>query len=131
MASTDRSQKDGYPKNVDTGSTLTDEQSTNRTTLRSRFAAGNVISASDFNTMRTVLNAFQRHYHRYDDYIAIHTYGNNGGTNGPYDRDTSLVPGYTDPGSVTAGTTALASHYTNLASGANVLQSHNHTIDDN
>jgi hypothetical protein len=122
-------QQTGYPKNIDTGNELVNEQSTIRSNLRSRFVSGNLIQASDFNDLRTLMNAFQRHYHRYTDIISLKTYGNTGGTSSR-DVDTSLLTGYTDPGTVSSGSTITASYINGHVSAVNVLRSHNHAIDD-
>lgn len=122
-------QQAGFPKNVDTGNELSVEQSAIRSSLRSRFVAGNVIQASDFNNLRTLMNAFQRHYHRYTDIISLKTYGNTGGTSSR-DVDTSLLGGYSDPGTVSSGSTVTASYINGHVNAVNALRSHNHAIDD-
>ena len=122
-------QQAGYPKNNDSGNELVNEQSTIRSNLRSRFVAGNLIQASDLNDLRTLMNAFQRHYHRYTDITSLKTYGNTGGTSSR-DTDTSLLGGYTDPGTAASGSTVTASYINGHVSAINALQSHNHAIDD-
>lgn len=129
MAQAERSQQTGYPKNNDTGNALSAEQSTIRSNLRTRFAVNNTVLADDVNNLRTLMNAFQRHYHRYTDYDRIQTYGNNGST-GSRDVDTSILTGYSDPGTVSAGDTISASYINGHVNAVNVLRSHSHAIDD-
>lgn len=129
MAQSERSQQAGYPKNNDTGNELSTEQSSIRSNLRSRFAVNNTVLADDVNNLRTLMNAFQRHYHRYTDYDRIQTYGNNGST-GSRDVDTSILGGYSDPGTVSVGTVISASYINGHVNAANALRSHNHAIDD-
>jgi hypothetical protein len=129
MAQSERSQQAGYPKNNDTGNELSTEQSSIRSSLRSRFAVNNTVLADDVNNLRTLMNAFQRHYHRYTDYDRIQTYGNNGST-GSRNVDTSILTGYSDPGTVSAGDTISASYINGHVNAANTLRNHNHAIDD-
>lgn len=129
MAQSERSQQGGYPKNNDTGNELSTEQSGIRSSLRARFVTNNTVLASDVNNLRTLLNAFQRHYHRYTDYDRIQTYGNNGST-GSRDVDTSILGGYSDPGTVSAGDVITTSYVNGHVNAANALRNHNHAIDD-
>lgn len=123
-------QQAGYPRNYDSGSELSAEQSTIRSNLRSRFVAGNVIQASDINDLRTLMNAFQRHYHRYTDYQNIKTYGNNGVGTTARDVDTSILGGYADPGGVSVSNPITASYINGHVNAVNALRSHYHDIDD-
>jgi len=131
MASDNRSPTES-PRNVDTGSYLSAEQAGLRSSLRSRFTAGNVITANDINNLRTLFNAFSRHYHNYSDYGAIATYGNNGPrTQGPVSRNTDTgTSGYGDPGGVGSGSTITAGTINGFVNAVNALRSHNHSIED-
>lgn len=131
MASDNRTQNES-PRNVDTGNYLSDEQSALRASLRSRFTAGNVITADDINNLRTVLNAFSRHYHNFSDYGAIATYGNNGPrTQGPVSRNTDTgTSGYGDPGGVTGGNSITTGTINGFVNSVNALRSHYHSIED-
>ena len=129
MAQSERGQQGGYPKNNDTGAELSSEQSGIRSSLRSRFVTNNTVLADDVNNLRTLLNAFQRHYHRYTDFDRIQTFGNNGST-GSRNVDTSILGGYSDPGTVAAGNVITTSYINGHVNAANALRNHNHAIDD-
>jgi hypothetical protein len=75
------------------------------------------------------MNAFQYHYHRYTDYNAIQTYGNNGYTT-VRDVDTYQLGGYADPGGISTSDTITASYINGHVNAANAIRSHYHDIDD-
>lgn len=100
--------------------------------LRAVIAANQIITASNINSLSTLLNNAMAHYHTYDDAYQLATFGNNGDRNNYYvDKNTAapaLRPG--DLGGVVAGTDITATHHNSLRNAAEFLRSHYHQIDD-
>jgi len=62
------------------------------TTLRNNIAVGNTINASDINSLINLTNAWQGHFHTYDDAYQLATYGNNGDRGNYYeDKNTGAI----------------------------------------
>jgi len=100
--------------------------------LRNVIAAGQDISATNINTLSSLLNNSLAHYHTYDDAYQLATFGNNGDRNNYYEsKDTNppaLRPG--NLGNVTAGTDITASHHNTMKDAATFLRTHYHSIND-
>jgi hypothetical protein len=101
-------------------------------TLRNAIQAGNTVRASDLNSIATLINNMNGHYHTYDDAYQLATYGNNGDRNNYYrDVNTSGPDAATSaPTNTTANTAISASRHNELRDAINQIRSHYHTVDD-
>lgn len=109
--------------------------------LRSRFASGNTILASDVNELNSIYIYFNDHYHQTADY-AFEAYGNTAPTGTFYDtnpEDTGRMidaRGYRGsvddggPGGVSAGDTVTAAYHAGLKAMFEGANGHYHDIDD-
>ena len=119
--------------------------STTVNTLKISMAAGNKIYASDVNSLISLYNTMNSHYHRYDDAYQLPTYGtgygdNPGGalsgagtwdrTNYYEDKDTSVPVSGASIGGISVGNTITASKHNEIATQSRNLSSHYHTIND-
>ncbi len=101
--------------------------------LRAAIASGQTIYANDLNRIGTLINNMNGHYHTYDDYWQIPTFGNNGDrtTYGPEDKNTNSIDAViTAPTNTASDTTITASRHNELKDSINVLAYHFHGIDD-
>jgi hypothetical protein len=101
--------------------------------LRAAIASGQTIYANDLNRIGTLINNMNGHYHTYDDYWQIATFGNNGDrtTYGPQDQNTNSIDAViTAPTDTASDTTITASRHNELKTALNVLAYHFHGIDD-
>jgi hypothetical protein len=101
--------------------------------LRAAIASGQTIYANDLNRIGTLINNMNGHYHTYDDYWQIPTFGNNGDrtTYGPEDKNTNSIDAViTAPTDTASNTTITASRHNELKTALNVLAYHLHGIDD-
>jgi hypothetical protein len=107
-------------------------------TLKSSMVSGNVMYASDVNTLINLYNTMNSHYHRYDDAYQLATYGAGygnwpgaGDRNNYYeDKDTSYPVGATAIATVANTTTATASKHNEIAGQSRTMKTHYHTIND-
>jgi hypothetical protein len=102
------------------------------TYLRSRMASGQTIYAEDINSLASLINNMNGHYHTYDDARQLKTYGNNGDKVNYYeDKITGYLVGVTDVATNTAADTSItAARHNELAASVNILRIHKHIIDD-
>lgn len=99
-------------------------------TLRTKIAAGNVIYASDINSLKDLINGWLGHTHTYDDAYQLATYGNNGDRTNYYENKTTATIGQSNVGAVSNTTTIASSHHNTLKDRTNSLRSHLHSIND-
>lgn len=99
-------------------------------TLRTKIAAGNVIYASDINSLKDLMNGWLGHTHTYDDAYQIADFGNNGDRDDYYEDKTTATIGQSNVGAVSNTTTITASHHNTLKDRTNSLRSHLHSIND-
>lgn len=101
-----------------------------------KFVVGRLIYASDINQIINGFNTLNDHVHgNIDDIRGKDTFGNVGSygsvTYEETDANTSGPVGMnSDVGTVSAGQTATASKYNEMANAANAARSHHHTWDD-
>jgi len=119
MATTERNPKsNSYPSN------------SSISTLRTNIAAGNVIYASDINSLKDLINGWLGHTHTYDDAYQLATFGNNGDRTDYYEDKTTATIGQSNVGAVSNTTTITASYHNTLKDRTNSVRSHLHSIDD-
>lgn len=100
--------------------------------LRNSIAAGEVITASDINDLRGMINSWDNHTHTYKDLYQKATFGNNGDrstyerniTSNAHDQANANVA------SVSSGDLITASHHNAMAGVCNDLRSHKHNVND-
>jgi hypothetical protein len=107
--------------------------------LRASIASGNTIYASDLNTIATLINNMNGHYHGYGDAYQLATYGAGYGQNpGAGDRtnyyerkSTNSIDASINTGTSTAANTDItAARHNELRNAINELRSHYHGIND-
>lgn len=102
-----------------------------------KFVTGRIIYASDINQIINGFNTLNDHVHGgITDLYGIDNFGNVGsyGSGGAYEEQNANSSGpvgiNADVGTVSAGQTATASKYNDMANAANSARSHYHTWDD-
>jgi hypothetical protein len=102
--------------------------------IKSNIRTGAVITASDINTLGTLLNSWSSHYHTYTDVYSLATFGNTGNRNTLSESKNSSLPRQTNGGSLSAwpGTTTVISqqNHNHLRNVWLQLYSHHHVITD-
>jgi len=99
------------------------------TTLRGSIAAGNDINASDITSLIGLINNWLGHFHTYDDFWQIPTYGNNGDRTTYVEDKNAVAIGGSVTG-VTAGDIISAAKHNEMRTSVAALGSHFHSIDD-
>ena len=108
--------------------------------LRSKLVAGRIIYASEINTLITMWNRFNDHFHRADDLYGIDNYGNVGsyGGSGAYDTTNEATYRLQDSGITNAGDvggvdntqTITATKHNEISARYNSANGHSHYFDD-
>jgi hypothetical protein len=109
--------------------------------LRSSMAVGNIVTASNINTLIGMFNTMVGHYHTYTDRYQQATYGNNGTREVLQEAKNTGVPIDTSSGStiqslyapfsaIDTSTIITAAKHNQLANTSRALQNHLHQIDD-
>lgn len=101
-------------------------------TLRTSISVGQVITASNINTLASFINNWLGHYHSYTDAYQLATYGNNGDRNNYYESKTTSTV-VSAPASITAintSTVITATKHNEIRSVTDNLGHHYHTIND-
>jgi hypothetical protein len=100
------------------------------TTLRAAIASTNTIRAADINNLITLINNWVGHYHTYDDYYQLATYGNTGDrANYIQDRNTTSTFGAAVASVEVNNLVEVATHNT-MVSRVTQMSSHSHGIFD-
>lgn len=100
------------------------------TTLRTKIASTNVITADDMNTLIALINNWVGHYHTYDDYYQIANFGNSGDrTNYIEDRNTTSSFGAA-VSSVAVDTLVEVATHNSMVNRVTEMSNHNHNIYD-
>ena len=108
--------------------------------LRSKLVAGRIIYASEINTLISMWNRFNDHFHRADDLYGIDNYGNVGsyGGSGAYDTTNEATYRLQDSGITNAGDvggvdntqTITATKHNEISARYNSANGHSHYFDD-
>jgi hypothetical protein len=112
--------------------TGSDTIASNIATLRTNIVSGAIPTASDHNTLISMINNMLGHYHNYNDQYQIATYGNNGDRGTYSESKNSNPPAYRpgNTGTVDTSTVITAARHNLMKDGCNFLRSHFHQIDD-
>jgi hypothetical protein len=113
-----------------TGIGYTDNQMNN---LLAKFTTGQIIFASDVQTLLDYYSDFQTHTHAVVDTKVIDNFGNLAGDQSSADSDATGNPNGTNalPADPTAGITITAAKHNEIRNALNSLRAHTHTWDDN
>ena len=100
--------------------------------LRIKINQGNTIFADDINTLATLINNMNGHYHTYDDAWQLATFGNTGDRGNYYEDKNTAGPDQilAAPTDTAANSSITATRHNELANAINTLRSHYHEIDD-
>lgn len=99
--------------------------------LKGVMVAGAIINASDINSLISLWNSFNSHYHQTSDAYQLATFGNNGDRNNYYqttNTDGPNLPG--DIGGVNNSTVIAATKINELINGMANGANHSHTWPD-
>lgn len=105
------------------------------TAIKNRMTPGNLIIYSDINDLKSLINGWRTHYHRYDDRYQQATFGNTGNRNTlseikdtgvPLQQGTDLgIPLLENPPEI-----ITRAYQLQLSAACNLLRSHEHNIND-
>lgn len=105
-------------------------RTTYTTPLLAQIASGNTVQAAHMTMLKNFINSIEAHTHTLTDYSQIHEFGNTNSTLSTVDT-VSQVAGLSDIATTySAGSTIVASHYTEMRTVVEGLRVHNHAWDD-
>lgn len=101
-------------------------------TLRNSFVAGNLVKASDYNLLATMINNMNGHYHNYTDLYYNSTYGNSPVDRNTYQesKNTNSIDSASNVNTVNVGNTITIAQHNAAALGVSQLRVHYHGIND-
>jgi hypothetical protein len=99
--------------------------------LRNRIQSNEQIYADDLNSIATLINNMNGHYHTYLDAYSLKTFGNTGAASPLENKNTNSIDSVTTaPTNTAANTNITATRHNELRTSINNLRVHSHGIDD-
>lgn len=106
-------------------------QAANISALRGTITTGAPCTANNVNTLIGMINNMLGHYHTYDDYYSLKTYGNTGSSSPPEDKNTDRGNSFpSNIGTIDSSTTITAAKHNEMAGACRTMRQHSHNIND-